>query len=446
MTFFCQGEGRGFESRRPLKPVVRSSDRRSAAVAVSPTGAALPTVPTALPTGPSRSDISRSGTIVRCKGRSVSEVLAPSSCACSSARTLTRAVGSIAPPPFAATAPRPNVSSRPWSSRHVLFGQSESARPSASCSRRGSRSPKLAGRPQRSGRPDRCSTATSIYILDTSPSGRSRRTSSTRPYATLRRGGGVKGQPLSPGTLARVHVVLRSALAQAMRWGWIWDNPAERAHRVVASSAELRPPTPDELTQLLDHVRDREPALHVFLYLAAITGARRAQLLGLRWHNVYFDTCRVSFCAGWVEGPHGPVLTTTKTKRSHVVDLDQGSFAVLADHAESSGTKADGFVFSDDGGTTAWKPNRVTKAFLRHRRAAGLRSFRLHDLRHFMATEMLDAGVPIVVVSRRLDHRRVSTTLDKYAHAVPGGDARASATLHLKLARSGPSESAPSAS
>ena len=265
-------------------------------------------------------------------------------------------------------------------------------------------------------------------------------------HATLRRGGGVKGQPLSPGTLARVHVVLRSALAQAMRWGWIWDNPAERAHRVVASSAELRPPTPDELTQLLDHVRDREPALHVFLYLAAITGARRAQLLGLRWHNVYFDTCRVSFCAGWVEGPHGPVLTTTKTKRSHVVDLDQGSFAVLADHAESSGTRADGFVFSDDGGTTAWKPNRVTKAFLRHRRAAGLRSFRLHDLRHFMATEMLDAGVPIVVVSRRLDHRRVSTTLDKYAHAVPGGDARASATLHLKLARSGPSESAPSAS
>lgn len=52
-----------------------------------------------------------------------------------------------------------------------------------------------------------------------------------------------------------------------------------------------------------------------------------------------------------------------------------------------------------------------------------------------MATEMFDADVPIVVVSRRLDHQRVSTTLDKYAHAVPGGDARASATLHAKLTR-----------
>jgi len=98
--------------------------------------------------------------------------------------------------------------------------------------------------------------------------------------------------------------------------------------------------------------------------------------------------------------------------------------------AERAGAaRAEVFVFSDDGGTTAWRPNRVTKAFVRHRRAAGLRPFRRHDLRHFMATEMLHAGVPLVIVSRRLDHRRVSTTLDKYAHAVPGGDAQAAATL-----------------
>ncbi len=87
-------------------------------------------------------------------------------------------------------------------------------------------------------------------------------------------------------------------------------------------------------------------------------------------------------------------------------------------------------MFSDDpGGATAWKPNRATKAFLRARRAAGLREFRLHDLRHFMATQMLDAGVPLPVVARRLDHRRVSTTLDRYAHAVPGRDAQAAAAL-----------------
>jgi len=46
-----------------------------------------------------------------------------------------------------------------------------------------------------------------------------------------------------------------------------------------------------------------------------------------------------------------------------------------------------------------------------------------------MATEMLTAGVPIAVVARLLDHRRASTTLDRCAYAVPGGDAAAAATL-----------------
>jgi integrase len=250
-------------------------------------------------------------------------------------------------------------------------------------------------------------------------------------YAVLRRGGGLHGRPLTAGTFARVHVVLRAAFSQAMRWGWIWDNPADRAHRLVAVSRELRPPTPAELRLLLDRVAANDRQLHALLVIAAVTGARRAQLLGLRWHNVHLAAKRASFSAGWVEGPDGPVLTVTKTKRRHVVELDPATVQVLAELAAERGCLAgpDPFVFSDDGGETAWKPNRVTKAFLRHRRSVGLREFRLHDLRHFMATEMLQAGVPLVIVSRRLDHRRVSTTLDKYAHAVPGGDAQAAATF-----------------
>lgn len=250
-------------------------------------------------------------------------------------------------------------------------------------------------------------------------------------YVRLRRSGGVGGKPLKPGTLARIHVVLRSSLAQAMRWGWIWDNPAERAHRIVQTPIEIRPPTPSELRVLLDHIAARDPMLHTFVTLAAITGARRAQVLALRWGNVDLERARVSFRRGWVEGPNGPVLTATKGKRSHVVDLDPTTFAVVADLHQTlvAPPVDDDFLFTDDGDRTAWKPNRVTKNFLRNRRAAGLRPFRLHDLRHFMATEMLQAGVPIVVVSRRLDHRRVSTTLDRYAHAVQGADAHASQTL-----------------
>ena len=58
-------------------------------------------------------------------------------------------------------------------------------------------------------------------------------------YARLRREGGARGQPVAAGTLARIHVVLRSAFAQAVRWEWVWDNPAERAppHRVHLTRA-----------------------------------------------------------------------------------------------------------------------------------------------------------------------------------------------------------------
>jgi integrase len=76
----------------------------------------------------------------------------------------------------------------------------------------------------------------------------------------------------------------------------------------------------------------------------------------------------------------------------------------------------------------------VTKRFIARRRAAELERFRLHDLRHFMATEMLAAGIPISTVSQRLNHSRASTTLNVYAHAVPGSDRRAAETLAEILA------------
>jgi integrase len=71
------------------------------------------------------------------------------------------------------------------------------------------------------------------------------------------------------------------------------------------------------------------------------------------------------------------------------------------------------------------------------RRDAGVDHFRLHDLRHFMATQMLAAGVPIATVSRRLGHARCSTTLNVDAHAIPGDDEAAAETLASVLAGAG---------
>jgi integrase len=92
------------------------------------------------------------------------------------------------------------------------------------------------------------------------------------------------------------------------------------------------------------------------------------------------------------------------------------------------------FLFSSDKvGIRPWSPNFVTKRFIGMRRAAGLSHFRLHDLHHFMATQMLDAGVPVPIVAARLCHARGSTTLNVYAYGVPGGDRLAGETLWQRL-------------
>lgn len=204
--------------------------------------------------------------------------------------------------------------------------------------------------------------------------------------------------------------------------------------------AEIRPLSAEEVSELIVEASTTYPALGLFFLLAATTGARRGELLALRWRDVDLEVGSVAFQRSLGEGPDGPFLGPTKTRRSHRAALDGTSIAELVSElervvgleAESSG--GDRFVFSHKpDSSTPWLPNWVTKAFIRCRTKAGLAHFRLHDLRHFMATEMLDGGVPIAVVSNRLAHARASTTLNVYAHAVPGADRDAAQLLESRL-------------
>ncbi|HET6954624.1 MAG TPA: site-specific integrase [Acidimicrobiales bacterium] len=253
-------------------------------------------------------------------------------------------------------------------------------------------------------------------------------------YSRLRTNGRHDREPLSAGTVQRVHAVLHRALAQAMRWDWIWANPAAAANKPAAEPTEMRPPTPAQINALLAHAA-AHPVFHLFLVLAATTGARRGELLALRWADIDLAQGSVSIQRALVDGPSGPVLAPTKTRRPHHLDLDVRTLALLRAHHSNTHRAASGpvdrnhFVFSaDPDGAVPWRPNWVTKRFITIRTGAGVGSFRLHDLRHFMATEMLNRHVPLPTVSGRLAHARMSTTLNVYAHAVPGGD-RPAATL-----------------
>jgi integrase len=261
-------------------------------------------------------------------------------------------------------------------------------------------------------------------------------------YAHLLLRGGRDGHQLAPGTVHRIHVVVHRAMAQALRWGWVWTNPASTASPPRVEPADIRPPSVEQARRLLHLVRADDRDFYTFVHLAVVTGARRSQLLALRWADVDFDHAALAFTRALVEGPNGPVLRSTKNRRTYRVALDEASLALLEAHRArmigietSSPPVEHRFVFTDDPtGHRPWLPNRVTKRFIAYRHQIGLDHVRLHDLRHFMATTLLAAGVPVPVVSERLCHARTSTTVNVYVHAMPGADRNAAQLMSSMLA------------
>lgn len=171
----------------------------------------------------------------------------------------------------------------------------------------------------------------------------------------------------------------------------------------------------------------------VFFGVAATTGARCGQVVALRWDDILLHRGTISFSRSICEEPDGRlVVVPTKNRRRNRVELDPATVVMLADHRVEIDRRAlaagvdvgpDAYEFSyDSNGRRPWRPEYVTKRFAELRDEVGLTGHRLHDLRHFMATEMINAGVPIPIVSNRLAHARSSTTMNVYAHAVPGGD------------------------
>src|SRR5262249_14291849 len=100
--------------------------------------------------------------------------------------------------------------------------------------------------------------------------------------------------------------------------------------------------------------------------------------------------------------------------------------------ARACGTelRRDAYVFSrDPEGLDPWRPGYVTLAFSRLRDELGLTGVRLHDLRHFNATNLLANGTDVRTVSGRLGHADASTTLNIYAHFMQRADREAAALV-----------------
>ena len=249
------------------------------------------------------------------------------------------------------------------------------------------------------------------------------------------------GSVLSAGTVGRIRGVLHAALAQAVRWDWIWSNPATNAMRIEVGPRCHVVPEPAVVSHVLESLRRTDPVLMIFVRLAATTGARRGEILGLSWADIDLVHGRLRLVRSLIDAAGGPVLQERKTKNANCVDLDLETIELLRIHREHCADRAtvrgvsvaDCPLFPTADGLTSWKPNWVTKRFTAALKRASVEHFRLHDLRHFVATQMLASGVSLPVVSARLGHARTSTTLNVYAASMPAWDRAAAEALSALL-------------
>ena len=268
-------------------------------------------------------------------------------------------------------------------------------------------------------------------------------------YAELLESGRRNGPGgLSPKTVRYIHTIVHKALADALDAGLVSTNVAERAKpprpRVVART-ELRFWTPEELRRFLDLVASHrlEAAWHV----SAMTGMRRGEVLGLRWMDVDLDKARLHVRQALVSVAYELIVSTPKSHRARVIDLDHSTVEQLRLHHDRQLTERDEWgvqyqnrdlVFSKENGEPL-HPQTYTQAFERLVVKAGLPKIRLHDLRHTHATIALRAGVPPKVISERLGHENPAFTLKQYAHVIPGMQADAARVVAKVIADAGES-------
>ena len=259
-------------------------------------------------------------------------------------------------------------------------------------------------------------------------------------YAHLLREGRRNGAGggLAPKTVRIIHGIIRKALADAMRKGTVTRNVADLADPPkvrLGGSREMTVWSADELREFLATIEANE--WYVPIFIAANTGMRRGEVLGLTWRNVDLDSARLVVSQQILSVEYAASVADVKTSNSRrTIDLDPRTVAVLKawrrqqlEQKMSTGRRGnDEFVFTHpDGGPI--HPDLFSQSWQRMMRDSELRTIRLHDLRHTHATVLLKAGVPVKVVSERLGHSSPAFTMSVYQHVLPGMQADAAAAF-----------------
>jgi integrase len=238
-----------------------------------------------------------------------------------------------------------------------------------------------------------------------------------------------QARPLSAKTVRHIAGLVSSAFGRAERWGLVTANPVKRSEPPVPKKRRGIALTPAQ--QALLFTSAAEPwCLSTFLELAAATGARRGELLALRWSVLQDGRALIS--RSLTQTKRGLQFKGTKTDRPRDVKVPESALAALETHRRRQDDFRRQFgvdyrvdldlIFANADGTPL-RPNSISSAVSLLFWKVGLpKGASLHSLRHSHGSHLVANGVPLPVVAERLGHASVRTTADVYAHALRGQD------------------------
>ena len=156
---------------------------------------------------------------------------------------------------------------------------------------------------------------------------------------------------------------------------------------------------------------------------------RRGEILAVGWQDINLDAGLVFVRRSLQETKAGVSFKQPKSRRGRrPLTLPSLAVEMLRTHEEKQAQmkhalgadyQDNGLVCGRDDGSI-WPPSAFTSAYRDLLRRRKIENVRFHDLRHSHASQLLRDGVPIKVVSERLEHAKAGFSLDVYGHVLPG--------------------------
>ena len=214
--------------------------------------------------------------------------------------------------------------------------------------------------------------------------------------------------------LKTIHNQLSAVFNYACRYCGLPSNPARECGAMGSKNADRMQFWTVEEFNAFDAAVSDKPHAHMLFNLLFWTGMRSGEALALTLKDIDFEGLKIHIDKTYTRLRKQDIITRPKTKKSiRTIEIPPFLADLLRSYADSVyGLKKSDRLFP------------YTKHFLNHEMQrgctlSGVKKIRIHDLRHSHASLLIHMDVPILLISERLGHKNIETTLQTYSHLYP---------------------------